>query len=516
MPESQYPCRFQPCLSPQFTRSIPRRPGFLFLSETRRVFDGQPVVDASRLWRYNLHYCDDLNAFEAESRRAWHEEAITKWIQNYPPGSSDGWDPYPTSLRIVNWIKSALSGASLGQRAVDSLSVQARFLEQRLEYHLLGNHLFANAKALVFAGLFFEGEEAEKWLEKGVGILSREVPEQILADGGQFERSPMYHSIALEDVLDLINVFTAYPSGIPAKWQPFSAACPGLAQHMHNWLQSMCHPDGEIAFFNDAAIGIAPSPEELERYATALLGALTATEGMSGNALRVSHLGTSGYVRSESRNAVMLMDVAPIGPDYLPGHAHADTLSFELSIFGQRVIVNGGTSRYGLGPERDAERGTPTHSTVTIDGENSSEVWAGFRVARRARPFGLKVRSDDERLEVSCAHDGYCRLRGRPVHWRTWDMMARNLRIEDRVEGQFSTAEARFHLHPAVNIDVDASGGAGELRLAGGQVVRWHAIRGNARIEESAYAPEFGRRETTRCLALDLAGGSGSCLELDW
>ena len=29
---------------------------------------------------------------------------------------------------------------------------------------------------------------------------------------------------------------------------------------------------------------------------------------------------------------VAIIDVAKIGPDYLPGHGHADTLSFELSI----------------------------------------------------------------------------------------------------------------------------------------------------------------------------------------
>ena len=39
-----------------------------------------------------------------------------------------------------------------------------------------------------------------------------------------------------------------------------------------------------------------------------------------------------------------IFDVAPLGPDYLPGHGHADTLSFELSLFGHRFITNSGTS----------------------------------------------------------------------------------------------------------------------------------------------------------------------------
>ena len=486
---------------------------FSFLGETRRVEKGAWTVEASQLWRYNLHYFDDLNGFEAHSRREWHVEAISNWIHGNPPCSGDGWDPYPTSRRIVNWIKWARSGALLTQSAVDSLAIQVRALEGRLEYHLLGNHLFANAKALVFAGIFFEGPEAERWLQKGLAILAKEIPEQVLSDGGQFERSPMYHSLALEDILDLVNIAAAIPPRIPAQWQPFVSSWLGLAQRMLRWLHAMCHPDGEIAFFNDAAIGVAASPAELDRYATDLSGALP--EHIS-TSLRMTTLAASGYVRAQAPDTVLLMDVAPVGPDYLPGHAHADTLSFELSLYGQRVIVNGGTSRYGSDPEREAERGTPAHSTVTVDGENSSEVWAGFRVARRARPFDLAVVDEGERARVTCAHDGYCKLRGHPVHRRTWDVKAGTLLVEDRVEGGFHAAVARFHLHPSVGISIEETGKTGELRLGGGHAVRWRALSGRAHIEDSHYSPEFGRRVPTRCLAIDLDRDSGSCLELAW
>ena len=82
----------------------------------------------------------------------------------------------------------------------------------------------------------------------------------------------------------------------------------------------------------------------------------------------------------------LLLDVASIGPDYLPGHGHADTLSFEMSLFGKRTLVNRGISQYGI-EVRQVERGTAAHNTVVINNENSSEVWSGFRVARRARPL---------------------------------------------------------------------------------------------------------------------------------
>ena len=37
-------------------------------------------------------------------------------------------------------------------------------------------------------------------------ILKKELSEQILPDGGHYELSPMYHSIILEDILDLHNI----------------------------------------------------------------------------------------------------------------------------------------------------------------------------------------------------------------------------------------------------------------------------------------------------------------------
>lgn len=489
---------------------------FSFLGETRCVPEGPWATNASPLWNYNVNYFDDLNAVEAVSRRAWHAGAMAKWVRFNPPGIGDAWAPYPTSLRIVNWIKWVMGGGMLEPDALHSLAIQVRALEQRLEYHLLGNHLFANAKALIYAGLYFEGAEAEGWIQQGLAILAREMPEQILEDGGQFERSPMYHALAFEDVLDLVNLAAAFRDGVPGEQRVFIDTWPTLAQEMRDWLRAMCHPDGEISFFNDAAIGIAPSPAELERYADGLLGSRNVPNGPASDVVRLRRLTASGYVRAHAPNAVLLMDVAPVGPDYLPGHAHADTLSFELSLFGQRVIVNGGTSRYGLGSEREAERGTPAHSTVTVDGENSSEVWAGFRVGRRARPFDLFVQEEAGSVQVACAHDGYRRLRGRPVHRRSWCMEPGVLRVEDRVEGGIHSAVARFHLHPSVAITVDVAGDSGTLGMPGGRAVRWRAIRGKTHVEDSVFCPEFGRRDPTRCLAVNLDSHSGSCLELAW
>lgn len=448
---------------------------------------------AEKLWRYNQHYFDDLNALGADTRRAWHQALLAQWLKGNPPGRGDGWEPYPTSLRIVNWIKAAASGLPLGQPAVHCLAVQARWLMQRLEWHLLGNHLFANAKALVLAGLFFKGPEAQRWFRQGMAILAEQLPEQVLIDGGQFERSPMYHALALEDMLDLINAARAIGNVVPA---PTLNAWEETASRMLRWMRVMTHSDGRLAQFNDSAHGIAPDGQELERYARVL--GVTAEPCAPQN---LTYLHESGYVRADWSGAALFCDVAPVGPDYLPGHAHADTLSFELSIASQRIVVNGGTSCYGASPRRVRERGTAAHSTVQVAGLNSSEVWSGFRVGRRAYPRDVRVEGET----IQASHDGYAWLPGRPVHTRTWQTKPNGLTVSDTVTGAHA-ALARYQLAPGLTAKALAEGKWAVFKGVN-HLAHVEVPRGRASIQPSRQSPEFGLSYDTQCLTIELDDG---------
>jgi uncharacterized heparinase superfamily protein len=485
---------------------------FRLLNHEARVGQEAWEVHApSKLWAYQVNYFDDLNAFDANQRVDWHRDAIASWIKRHPPGpGQDAWAPYPISIRMVNWIKWILNGNAANPSINASLATQARALVRRLEYHLLGNHIFTNAKALVFAGLYFDGDEAERWLNRGLQILQREFGEQILRDGGHFERSTMYQLLALEDVLDLINIVRAALPALNVDLQ----AWPATAQSMLSWAEAMTHPDGELSFFNDSAMGIAPRLDELRRYANELLG-MTSVEVSPSEPVRIRPLLPSGYVRADADSCALLLDVAPIGPDYLPGHAHADTLSFELSLYGQRVIVNRGTSLYGSGAERDIERGTAAHSTVTIDQHDSSEVWAGFRVARRARPCGLEIRQHGETLSVSCAHDGYLRLSGKPLPRRHWRLSPGRLVITDQVQGKFDTAVAHYHLHPGITALVHEPG-SGKLVLQNSREIRWHITGSACAVEASFYSPEFGKKLPSQSLVARFRPGQTVTAEFEW
>jgi uncharacterized heparinase superfamily protein len=446
----------------------------------------------TKLWLYNLHYFDDLRADDAGSRSQWHRDLMERWLAENPPGAGNGWEPYPLSLRVVNWMAWALAGNDPGPRLLSSLAVQVRTLGSALEYHLLGNHLLANAKALIFAGCFFSGPEADGWLRTGLDLLDAELDEQILADGGHFELSPMYHAIILEDVLDLVQLGRLFPAELEARVPSWKM----LGARMLAWLADMIHPDGEIGFFNDAAFGIARTHADLAGYSAAL------EVLQAGNAEDLRLLDASGYVRLKSGPFWVIFDAAEIGPSYLPGHGHADVLSLEVSLDGQRLVTNSGTSSYANDAARNGERSTAAHGTLEIDGQNSSEVWASFRVGRRAHPFDVAAGVELGILSAAASHDGYRWLPGKPIHRRRLALSATVLSVVDSVTGAGShSVLGRFPLHPSVkSVSREPEGWC--LELAGGRMVRVR-INGPSELfmEEGHFAPTFGQRLSRPVLA---------------
>jgi len=438
------PLRYREWREPSLV--APQAARFLGTTATLTSPDDWSDPHRSALWLYNAHYFDDLLAQNSDDRHAWHVDLIAQWIAQNPPARGIGWAPYPSSLRIVNWIMWLCRRRDAAtELIVQSLAVQTRHLAHRLEHHILGNHLLANTKALIIAGLFFSGKEADAWYRLGMELLERELGEQVLSDGGHFELSPMYHHIILADMLDLIAVHTAFDHPYPQNWHD-------LVLRMFDWAAVMTHPDGQIGLFNDAAFGIAATLAQLQAYADAL-----GIDFLSPTRKHLSRLPASGYVRMERNSASVIADIARVGPDYLPAHAHADTLSFELSLDARRVVVNGGTSEYGTGPERLRQRGTAAHSTLMLGKSNSSEVWSGFRVARRARIIQSDAMDDVERVVVCATHDGYVRLPGRPLHARRWTLSDHDFSVFDSVTG---TGEHEFDIFFHLSPDILARGGA--------------------------------------------------------
>jgi uncharacterized heparinase superfamily protein len=417
------------------------------------------------------------------------------WVCGNPDPKGEGWEPYPTSLRLVNWFKIWWTHGISEEDAplVASAYTQARHVRRWVEHQHQGNHFFENLKTLFWAGCTFGHPEAAQWQRWAAHHLLRQLHEQILADGGHYERSPMYHAQILEGCLDLWNMQSAWLKLYPE----LAALLDSKLPQMLTWLEAMSHPDGEIALCNDAAFRIAPAPALLLDYGRRL-GCSWPTPGCS------THLAESGYVVRRDQGHYLVIDIGPLGPDHQLAHAHCDLFSFEWSVASQRIVCDTGVYAYQDPVMRPYVRATAAHNTVRLDGVDQSEMWKEFRVARRAYPERTSVDVEpDGTLRVIGQHNGYRHLEGRPVHRREFEFRHGSLVLLDAVTGNGThIIEAFLHFHPAVTVHL-TSAQTSRLTLAEriiGHISYEHWQE--AGLSQGWYCPEFGKREPNTVLRL--------------
>ncbi len=371
-----------------------------------------------KLWTYNLTYFEYLKEKDDVS-------LIYDFIKNID-SVKDGLEPFPISLRGINWIKFLTKYEIKDKKIDDSLYAQYYILLYNLEYHLLGNHLLENGFSLLFGAYYFQDETLYK---KAKEILEKELNEQILDDGAHFELSPMYHQLMFFRVLDCINLV----QNNSWKNKELLNFLEEKASLMLGWLKSISYENGEIPLLNDSTNKIAPTSIDLFNYAKSL----------SIN-YKTSTMNQSGYRKITKENYECILDIGEIGASYIPGHAHADTFNFELYIKEKPFIVDTGLSTYNIGKQRNIERSTKAHNTVEINNENSSEVWGGFRVANRANIIELIEKED----LIKATHDGY-KKKFSILHTREWKFEEDKIIINDTLNKKCQ-AIARLHFYPDI------------------------------------------------------------------
>jgi uncharacterized heparinase superfamily protein len=212
----------------------------------------------SQLWCYHLHYFDCLIdlALAAEDPLPLTLELIEDWMAANPVHgrrtTPDAWHPYVVWLRMVNWMLALSAMCRADQvpgRVQSSLAEHALFLERNLETDVGGNHLLKNLKAMAFAGCFWSGSLADLWRRRHGNWFVREVNRQLLADGGHYERSPMYHSQVLADSIEVAAL-------LASRHEESVDELLALVARMEGFLSRVTHPDGRIALFNETT---APS-----------------------------------------------------------------------------------------------------------------------------------------------------------------------------------------------------------------------------------------------------------------
>ena len=378
-----------------------------------------------KLWNYNLNYFDFLNQENISKETGL--QLIQDFIKN-DDLLKDGKEPYPISLRGINWVK-FLSNNQLKDEVINNtLYFHYCILFKNLEYHLLGNHLLENAFSLLFGAYYFQDE---KLYNKSYDLLIFELNEQVLKDGAHFELSPMYHQIILSRLLDSIQLIK-----LNSTWKKndLISFLEQKASLMISWLENITYCSGKVPMVNDATYNIAPSSTQLFSYSKNL-GILN----------QKTLLSDSGYRKIIAENYELFIDVGNIGSDYQPAHAHSDSFNFELIKDGNPIFVDTGISTYEKNNKRQQERSTHSHNTVEISSQNQTQVWGGFRVAKRAKIIHLIEKSNF----IEASHDGY--LSDGYKHSRSFLWGEKYLILKDKINRSTSNkAKAYFHLHFSV------------------------------------------------------------------
>lgn len=443
--------------------------------------DKWSVAELPKLWQYNLHYFDWLWSFDKSIECDWHEvkKLVIDWIENHPPRKgATGWEPYPSSLRLINWSllffgrwrSRTLSDSEFSNRLSESMFRQYQWLNKHLEYHILANHLLENAVALAVGGAFFRGAFAEKISTSGNVLCQRELREQVLPDGLHYERSSMYHARVLWLCEVLQGLGDSQTTSIVNELLP----------RMYEAMNNMTHADGSLALFNDAANHIYALPKTRHHQS------------------KVWSLPSAGFYGAQSARSVVenhpdvtdsiVCNCGSITPSYQPGHAHADSLAFEWFIEGKPFITNTGIFQYSTGEARNHDRSTAAHNTVQIGDENSSEVWSSFRVGKRAKVRVDRWNPADSGFELCAVHDGYSPW----THRRTFQYDQDRLEIVDQVAGP-GTRTVKCFLHFGPDVQIVDNPGECHARI-GNAIVRIQidGCKLDRIWKHTRYSPEFG------------------------
>lgn len=431
---------------------------FRHLNEERRL--GRPPDwllgprDKGRLWTVTLHYHQwamELAAIAANGgvraaqARELYREYLSDWIErcdlSHPGACHLAWNSYAIGTRLDCWGRSALRLGSawwsenpqFAERFLSSFWRQAQHLANNIEWDLRGNHLVRDAVGLAWAGRFFDGSNAPRWLKQAGELARDQAREQVLADSGHFERSPMYHLHVMHDFETLAQLID--DRSVKDELKSTVDRMRGFA----TWLR---HPDGGLVLFNDATLDEelrSPQPTTVPRGG--------------------GYFSDTGLAVWHGPKWTLFFDVGPIGPDYQPGHGHADNLTLECSYDGERLFVDPGTHSYDRDERRAYDRSTAAHNTVCVDETDSSEVWHIFRAGRRARPLDVNVVADQAHFDASAAHDGYRNLGG-VIHRRRVQLADDDtLTITDRLEGRGShSLEGGWLLAPGWTVTPAVSG----------------------------------------------------------
>ncbi len=492
-----------------------------FAGQMIRMEDGvdwQPV-GATEPWLAELHgfgWLGDLRAVAGDSARRHARDLVTQWIARHDNWDPLAWRPDIMGRRISSWLGQyeffcASADDGFRSRFFDSLGRQSRHLTRAAALSTAGDGRLAAVKGLLYCAVCLPQQQrrvnaGDGRYKTGIRLLEQELKLSLLGDGGHASRSPSLLLWTLRDLVDIRAAFGAAGRETPRMLQ-------NAIDRMAPMLRYFRHGDGGLALFNDSCAEDG-----------GFIDLVLAQADARGKApLRAPE---SGFERARAGRTVLLMDTGKPGPSVFGRHTHAGTLSFELSVGKDRLIVNCGAAAESHAKWRQAQRATAAHSSLTLADTNSSELLDDGRIGRRPLDVAHSREEVDGSVWLEATHDAYV-AKFRLRHQRRLFLATAgdDLRGEDSLlpnqdaKGKSSSYPfaLRFHLHPRVQASMIQKGTAALLRLPSGLGWRLRMQGGEMTLEDSVYLGHRGEiKRSQQVVIRGTTGQDGPGATIKW
>lgn len=471
-------------------------------------FDGEidwsliPKGDPEFLWQFNRHRFLPCLAqayqMTGEERYAGnYVRLLTDWIDRAEPGADidqGPWRTLETGIRAEVWLSSLpliLESGAAEDGFLDKVEACIRKHQKRLYENFQPHKYISNWGVLEACGLLLFSlvlPDSERELQAAVKRLEDTARMQVLADGMQWEQSPMYHNEVYHCFL------TAYYYGERAGVKMPEAvkdAVRRMAYADYKWKK----PDHTQFTQGDS------DASDLRDQITA--GAYLLRDGVlkSGgyetldyeNAWKFGWEACQEYAALRAKAPDFVSAELPFGGNYYfrsgweetadllhfhcgetgGGHGHADKLHVDLVIRGEDVLVDSGRYTYVDGEERFRLKESPAHNTFRVDGEGFSQCESSWKYKKLCTCLKQQYYDGRSGAFVEGGHLGYWDkgvLVNRKVIWIRPDVYV----IIDAMQAQGShTYENILHFDGAGKAELREIGKGGGVYFAGRDMEAW-------------------------------------------
>lgn len=405
------------------------------------VWDAVPAgTDIKMPWELSRcqHFVTMALAEQVADNGVYYEafkQQTRSWIKSNKCGYGVNWVcAMDVAIRAANWL-TALSlfkdnlqsdtDESFADDLIESLWLHGRHIMRNLEWQgphslSLANHFLADISGLLAIGILFRNtSQGKKWLRFAHRWFETEVRRQVFEDGANFETSTSYHRLSYE-------MFLWASTMVKHLDRPFGDVYQQRLNGMASFVAAYTTPSGHAVQFGDndggrfLSVGIeGPSDHRYLIRDACSFGAKANSLLLGGGRLLPVGKDTGtfdqgGYYFGQTGGAWLGVRAGEVS--HAGAHAHADQLTFVLSVMGRDVIVDPGTGIYsGDVEKRNLYRSSSSHNAPRLNGIEANQFAGGMA--------GLFRMKDDTQTEVGTwqntadqvhfkgKHSGYSRER---------------------------------------------------------------------------------------------------------